>query len=74
MILPDLHNEPGGAYALRCAEATLTRIQGYAEAASAGTITPAEAIEQVLDELAARPALGQVRAALSHGVSPAQPH
>jgi hypothetical protein len=74
MILPDLNNEPPGASALRSAEAALAHIQGYAEAANAGTITPAEAIEQVLDELAARPALGRVRAALSSSFSPAEPH
>ena len=49
---------------LRSAEAALSRIQGYAEAAASDYITPGEAIEQILDELAARSTLGRVRAAL----------
>jgi hypothetical protein len=63
-----------GAQALRRAEATLTRIQHYAEAVQMDTLTPGEAIEQILDELAARPALGRVRQALSRSFSPAQPN
>jgi hypothetical protein len=62
------------ARALRSAEATLSRIQGYAEAALKDSITPGEAVEQILDELAARPALGRLREALSRSFSPSQPH
>jgi hypothetical protein len=67
-------DERQGDKALRSAEAALSRIQGYAEAAQADQITPAEAVEQILDELTARPALGRVRLALSRSFSPAQPH
>jgi cell division protein YceG involved in septum cleavage len=63
-----------GAHALRSAETALTRIQRYAEAVQSDTLTPGEAIEQILDELAARPALGRVRQALSRSFSPAQPN
>jgi cell division protein YceG involved in septum cleavage len=63
-----------GAHALRSAEAALSRIQQYAQAVQTDTLTPGEAIEQILDELAARPALGRVRQALSRSFSPAQPH
>ena len=65
---------PEGAHALRSAEAALTRIQQYAQAVQTDTLTPGEAIEQILDELAARPALGRVRRALSRSFSPAQPN
>jgi hypothetical protein len=60
--------------ALTSAEAALTRIQTYAEAAADERITPGEAVEQILDELAARPALGRVRAALSRSFAPSRPH
>ena len=60
--------------ALTSAEAALSRIQKCAEAASAERITPGEAVEQILDELAARPALGQVRQALGRSVQPSRPH
>jgi hypothetical protein len=63
-----------GAHALRSAEKALTRIQRYAEAVQSDTLTPGEAIEQILDELAARPALGRVRQALGRSFSPAQPN
>ncbi len=60
--------------ALSSAEAALTRIQTYAEAVADDRITPGEAVEQILDELAARPALGRVRAALSRSFAPSRPH
>jgi len=60
------------ARALRSAERALTRIQHYAEAVQTDSLTPGEAIEQILDELAARPALGRVRRALSRSFSPAR--
>jgi hypothetical protein len=60
------------AHALRSAERALTRIQHYAEAVQTDSLTPGEAIEQILDELAARPALGRVRRALSRSFSPAR--
>lgn len=60
--------------ALRSAEQALSRIQRYAEAVQMDSLTPGEAIEQILDELAARPALGRVRQALSRSFSPAQPN
>lgn len=59
--------------ALSSAEAALTRIQKSAEAVQEAQITPKEAVEQILDELA-RPALGRVRAALGRSFLPAQPH
>ncbi len=67
-------DEIQGAQALRSAETALSRIQGYAEAVQSDTLTPAEAIEQILDELAARPALGRLRRALSRSFAPVQPH
>ena len=60
--------------ALTSAEAALSRIQKCAEAAHDDRITAYEAVEQILDELAARPALGQVREALGCGVQPTRPH
>ena len=60
--------------ALSSAEAALTRIQTYAEAAVEERITAGEAVEQILDELAARPALGRVRAALGRSFAPSRPH
>ncbi len=60
--------------ALTSAETSLTRIQKCAEAAMDERITPGEAVEQILDELAARPALGRVRAALGRSYQPARPH
>ena len=60
--------------ALSSAEAALTRIQTYAEAAADERITPGEAVEQILDERAARPSLGRVRAALSRSFAPLRPH
>jgi hypothetical protein len=60
--------------ALRSAEQSLARVQRYAEAVQGGRLTAGEAIEQILDDLAARPALGKVRHALSRSFSPSQPH
>jgi hypothetical protein len=60
--------------ALSSAEASLSRIQTWAEAAMNDRITPGEAVEQILDELAARPALGRVRAALSRSYQPIRPN
>ncbi len=74
MTIASQTEDPQGAKALRTAEASLSRIQGFAEAALADQITPAEAVEQILDELAARPALGRVRQALSRSFKPARPH
>jgi hypothetical protein len=69
------HNdEPQGARALRSAETALSRIQHYAEAVQTDTLTAGEAIEQILDELAARPTLGRVRQALNRSFSPVRPH
>lgn len=51
--------------ALRSVEAALARIQRYAEAAASDHITPGEAIEQILDELAVCSTRGHVRAALA---------
>jgi hypothetical protein len=59
--------------ALSSAEAALSRIQKSAEAAQEAQITPTEAVEQILDELA-RPSLGRLRAALGRSYLPAQPH
>jgi hypothetical protein len=76
MTKPSPTEEPRAASqgALRSAEAALSRIEQYAEAAQADCITPGEAIEQILDELTARPTLGRVRKALSRSFSPARPH
>ncbi|HEY4028910.1 MAG TPA: hypothetical protein VGM25_01080 [Caulobacteraceae bacterium] len=60
--------------ALTSAEATLNRIQKSAEAARDDRITAGEAVEQILDELALRPALGRVREALGRSAAPSQPH
>jgi hypothetical protein len=60
--------------ALRSAENALRRVQRCAEAVQAGRLTAGEGIEQILDELTARPALGKVRQALGRSFSPAQPH
>ena len=60
--------------ALTSAEATLSRIQKCAEAAQDERITAGEAVEQILDELAASPVLGRVREALSRSVQPSRPH
>jgi hypothetical protein len=60
--------------ALSSAEASLSRIQTWVEAAANDRITPGEAVEQILDELAARPALGRLRAVLSRSYMPARPH
>ncbi len=60
--------------ALTSAEAALSRILKCAEAAQDERITAGEAVEQILDELAARPALGQVRQALSRSIEPSRPH
>lgn len=60
--------------ALTSAEAALSRIQNCAEAAQDERITAYEAVEQILDELAARPALGQVREALGRSVQPSRAH
>ena len=60
--------------ALTSAEAALSRIQKCAEAAHDERITAGEAVEQILDELAARPALGRLRQALGRSVEPSRPH
>lgn len=60
--------------ALSSAEASLSRIQKSAEAAADERITAGEAIEQILDELAARPALGRLRAALGRSFQPSRPN
>lgn len=60
--------------ALTSAEAALSRIQKCAEAAQDERITAGEAVEQILDELAARPALGRVRQALGRSFQPSRPH
>jgi hypothetical protein len=60
--------------ALSSAEAALSRIQKCAEAVQDERLTANEAVEQILDELAARPALGQVREALGRGEQPSRPH
>jgi hypothetical protein len=60
--------------ALSSAEAALIRIQKSAEAARDERITAGEAVEQILDELAVRPALGRVREALGRAMQPVQPH
>ncbi len=60
--------------ALSSAEAALNRIQKSAEAARDERITASEAVEQILDELALRPALGRVRAALGRNHQPSRPH
>jgi hypothetical protein len=60
--------------ALTSAEAALSRIQKCAEAVQDERITAGEAVEQILDELAARPVLGRVREALGRNVEPLRPH
>jgi septation ring formation regulator EzrA len=60
--------------ALSSAEAALSRIQKCAEAVQDERITAGEAVEQILDELTARPVLGRVREALGRGVEPMRPH
>ncbi len=60
--------------ALSSAETSLSRIQTWVQAAADERITPCEAVEQILDELAARPALGRVRDALSRSYQPARPN
>jgi hypothetical protein len=60
--------------ALSSAESALSRIQRCAEAVQEDRITPGEAVEQILDELAARPALPRLRAALDRSFRPARPH
>jgi hypothetical protein len=60
--------------ALTSAEAALSRIQKCAEAAQQERITASEAVEQILDELAARPTLGRVREALARSVQPSRAH
>jgi len=52
----------------------LSRIQKCAEAAQDERITAEEAVDQILDELAARPALGRLREALGRSWRPSQPH
>jgi hypothetical protein len=61
-------------HALTSAEAALSRIQKCAEAAQQERITASEAVEQILDELAARSTLGQVRQALGRSAEPSRPH
>ena len=60
--------------ALTSAEAALIRIQKSAEAAQDERITAGEAVEQILDELALRPALGRLREALGRRVQLSKPH
>jgi hypothetical protein len=60
--------------ALTSAEGALSRIQKCAEAAQAERITACEAVEQILDELAARPTLGRLRQALVRSAEPTRPH
>jgi len=73
--MPTLKDQSGAdRQALNSAEQALSRIQKYAEAVTQDRITPGEAVEQILDELAARPALGRVRAALGRSWQPSQPH
>ena len=60
--------------ALSSAETALSRIQKCAEAAQDERITAEEAVDQILDELAARPALGRLREALGRSWRPSQPH
>jgi hypothetical protein len=60
--------------ALTSAEAALSRIQKCAEAAQEERITAGEAVEQILDELAARPVLGRLRQALGRSIQPSRPH
>jgi hypothetical protein len=60
--------------ALTSAEAALSRIQKCAEAAQDERITAGEAVEQILDELAARTVLGRVREALGRGQEPPRAH
>ena len=59
--------------ALTSAEAALI-IQKCAEAVQDERLTANEAVEQILDELAALRALSQVREALGRSVQPARPH
>ncbi len=61
-------------HALTSAEAALSRIQKCAEAAQQERITASEAVEQILDELASRSTLGQVREALGRSAEPSRPH
>ena len=70
------YSEESGAprKALSSAEASLSRIQKYAEAAADDRITAGEAVEQILDELAARPALDRLREALGRSWQPSRPH
>ncbi len=60
--------------ALLSAQAVLKHIRRLAEAAEADHITPGEAVEQILDELAARPALGGMSEAPSRSFAPARPN
>ncbi len=69
-----MQEDPHDGSALRAAEATLARVARSVEAAEGGMITAAEAVDQILDELAARPALGRVREALHRSFSPASTH
>jgi hypothetical protein len=72
--MSSVHPDPPDAGAtLRSAEAALDSIQRSARAAELGQITAGEAVEQILDELAARPALGRVRQTLDRSFSPARP-
>ena len=59
--------------ALSNAEAMLSRIQKCAEAVQDDRITAGEAVEQILDELSARPTLGRARDALGLGAE-TRPH
>jgi hypothetical protein len=67
-------NDSAADQALASAEAALLRIQRHAEAAREDVITPGEAVEQILDELEGRPALGRIREALGRSFDPARPH
>jgi hypothetical protein len=81
MISPSQQDEndrpgsgPDPSCALASAEAALSRIQRCAEDAQRDRITPGEAVDQILDELAACSILGRVRRALSRSFSPAAPN
>ena len=67
-------SDPNGRDALKRAEAALARVQRSAQAATDGRLTANEAIEQIMNDLEARPALDQVREALSRYLLPSRPH
>ena len=67
-------SESTGRDALKRAEAALARVQRSAQAAMDGRLTAGEAIEQIMDDLEARPALDRVREELGRSFSPSRPH